>query len=173
MPFEPGQPAPTLLAIFTAPTAGAPMQTVQSCRAVPGRGLEGDRYFEGAGSFSRWLGPHRDVTFIAREDVEWIEATHDLGVPARDYRRNLLVEGVEMQDLIGRTFSVGDITFRGERWCQPCKALGRRLGIADFIRKTSRRTGIRARILTEGLIYVGDELAMLDVKRAGRFSDLT
>ena len=44
----------TLRAIYTAPEAKAPMRARDAVRAVPGRGLEGDRYFKGEGAFSRW-----------------------------------------------------------------------------------------------------------------------
>lgn len=150
----------TLLGLFTAPEAGAEMQAHQCLRAVPGKGLAGDRYFHHAGSFSRWPGPHRDVTLIAIEDLHWLAETHGLTLEPRLYRRNLLTQGVVLETLLNQKFQIGNVWLRGERWCQPCKYLARMLAVPDLVQLASRRTGIRARVLTEGEIAVGDEVVL-------------
>ena len=141
--------------IFIAPEAGAPMQAVEAARAVPGKGLEGDRYFDGKGSFSRWPGPHREMTLIAEEGLAAMEEETGIAFPAAASRRNVLVRGIPLNDLVDQTFQVGDVQLRGIRLAQPCKYLARITeeavlpGLVD-------RGGLRARILTEGTIRVGD-----------------
>lgn len=152
-------PAGVLAAVFVAPEAGAPMRSVRQVRAVPGRGLEGDRYFDHAGSFSRWPGPHRDVSLVAEEALSAMAAETGLVLPPAASRRNLLTRGVPLNELVGQTFTVGGVRLRGERLCQPCKALARRTGLDGLVPALRNRGGLRARLLTEGVVRVGDPIA--------------
>lgn len=51
-----------VVSIHIAPAAKAPMQLMDSVQAVPGKGLEGDRYFSQEGTFSQTPGNGREVT---------------------------------------------------------------------------------------------------------------
>jgi MOSC domain-containing protein YiiM len=146
----------TLRAIYTAPEAKAPMQAREAVRAVPGRGLEGDRYFKGEGAFSRWPGPRREVTLIAAEALDEAEASFGVAVTAGEHRRNLVVMGVPLTDLVKAEFVVGDVRMRGVRVCAPCKYLVRVTGQEEIFDALVGRGGLRAEVLTEGMIRVGD-----------------
>ena len=147
-----------VVALFIAPEAGAPMQAVEAARAVPGRGLEGDRYFEARGSFSRWPGPHRDVTLIAEEALAEMAREAGVTLAPEASRRNVLVRGVPLNDLIKQTFAVGEVRMEGLRLCQPCKYLARISGVPSVLPGLIKRGGLRARILDEGVIHVGDTI---------------
>jgi MOSC domain-containing protein YiiM len=143
----------TLVRIFTAPAAGAPMEARDAVRAVPGRGLDGDRYFTGAGSFSRWPGPRREVSLIAEEALAAMARATGIVLPPMDSRRNLLTRGVPLNDLVRTTFTVGPVRMRGIRLCQPCKRLVRLTGHEDtLIPALVDRGGLRAQILNEGVL---------------------
>ncbi len=142
--------------IFITPKAGAPMQAIEAAHAVPGQGLEGDRYFEARGSFSRWPGPHRDVTLIAEEALAEMARETGTTLAAEASRRNVLVRGVPLNDLIKQRFSVGEVVMEGIRLCQPCKYLARIAGEPGVLPGLVNRGGLRARILSEGVIRVGD-----------------
>ena len=142
--------------IFTAPEAGAPMQAVEAARAVPGRGLEGDRYFDARGSFSHWPGPHRDVTLIAEEALAEMTRETSTTLAPEASRRNVLVRGVPLNDLIKQRFTVGDVLIEGVRLCQPCKYLARISGEPGVLPGLIKRGGLRARFLNEGAIRIGD-----------------
>ena len=146
----------TLRAIYTAPEAKAPMQARETVRAVPGRGLEGDRYFYGEGAFSRWPGPRREVTLIAAEALAEAEAAFDVAVTAGEHRRNLVVTGVPLTDLVKAEFVIGDVRMRGVRVCAPCKYLVRVTGQKEIFDALVGRGGLRAEVLTEGVIRLGD-----------------
>ena len=148
----------TVVGIFIAPEAGAPMQAVEAVRAVPGRGLEGDRYFEARGSFSRWPGPHRDVTLIAEEGLAAMMRETGAVLTPEASRRNVLVRGVPLNDLIKKTFAVGAVQMEGLRLCQPCKYLARVSGEPAVLPGLIKRGGLRARIVNEGIIRVGDRV---------------
>jgi MOSC domain-containing protein YiiM len=147
-----------LRAIYTAPEAKAPMRSLDAVRAVPGRGLEGDRYFKGEGAFSRWPGSRREVTLIAAEALAAAEEAFDVAVSAGEHRRNLVVAGVPLGDLVKTEFVVGDVRMRGARVCAPCKYLVRVTGQEAIFDALVGRGGLRAEVLNEGVIRVGDRV---------------
>ena len=146
----------SLLGIYIAPEAGSSLVEVEQIRAVPGKGLEGDRYFKGAGSLSRWAGSHREVTLIAAEDLAAISSTLKYTIAAPQTRRNLLTRGVPLQQLIKKEFWVGEVKLKGVRLCQPCKYLARLLEEPDLISSMVHKGGLRASIENEGVIQRGD-----------------
>lgn len=148
----------TLETIFVAPTAGAPMHSVQTVRAEPGRGLEGDRYWKGEGAFSRWSGPRREVTLISAEALADAELAFDVALSDGEHRRNLVVRGVPLTDLVKQVFEIGEVRLRGVRICAPCKYLVRVSGQAAIFDALVRRGGLRAEVLVEGAISVGDSV---------------
>lgn len=91
-------------------------------RAVPGRRLEGDRYFEGLGTFSPHpQKPDFEVTLMEREKVEAFAAETGLPFTTERARRNLVTEGVDLNALVGREFLVGVVRLRGRRLCEPAR----------------------------------------------------
>lgn len=157
----------SVLQILIAPDAGRDMVSVDRVLAVPGKGLEGDRYFNGKGSLSRWNGIHREVTLIAEEDL--LEMTEDTGImlTAAQSRRNILTRGIVLQPLLKQTFTVGAVTMRGIRICQPCKYLARKTNQPDLVKALVHRGGLRAQVLTEGYIEIGDSVAQVDQSAYG------
>src|SRR5258706_15899451 len=109
-----------LVAIYPAPGEAVPMETHDEIAAIAGTGLAGDRYAASAGAFSDKPGGGREVTLIAREGIT---AANEEGVTVGEHetRRNLVTQGVDLDQLVGRTFSVGDVVMRGVRDCPPCK----------------------------------------------------
>ena len=157
----------SVVAIFTAPNKGAPMQHRAQVRAVPGRGLEGDRYFLGAGAFSRWPGPRREVTLIAEEALR--EMTRETGVqcPPEETRRNLLTRGVPLSELVGQTFAAGPVRLRGVRRCLPCGYLEGLTGREGLRKALEGRGGLRAQILTEGHLRPGASVRSAEASQSG------
>jgi len=144
--------------IVIASSAASPPVSQLSVRAVPGRGLQGDRYFDGAGTFSPHpQKPDFEVTLIQKEHIDFFASS--IGVPftARDARRNLVTLGVDLNALVGREFRVGDVLIRGIRLCEPCSLLAKRTS-PEVLRGLLHKGGLRAQILSEGEIRVGDPL---------------
>ena len=146
-----------IVGIFTAPTRGAPMIAHESVEAIAARGLVGDRYLRARGSFSgqRIADEERAVTLIEREAVEAVRAEHGIALAAAETRRNLVTTGVALNDLVGRTFSVGDIELRGVDLADPCAYL-ESLTREGVQRALVERGGLRAAIVTGGTLHVGD-----------------
>ncbi|MBI1734230.1 MAG: hypothetical protein HYR51_03560 [Candidatus Rokubacteria bacterium] len=131
------------------------MDVVAEARAVPGRGLEGDRYFSGTGYYSAKPGAGREITLVEIETIEALEHELDLKLAVADTRRNVATRGVPLNHLVGREFRVGDVTLRGERLCEPCRHL-EGLTQPGVMPALVHRGGLRATILTGGMIRTGD-----------------
>ena len=147
---------PTVTQILTAESPAAPMGVRAEVRAVPGRGLEGDRYFSGTGTFSP--SPQRpdfEVTLIEGERVEAFARESGLPFTALQARRNLVTEGVDLNALVGRVFTVGEVRIRGIRLCEPCSYLAR-TSFPETLAGLVHKGGLRAQILSEGVIRAGD-----------------
>ena len=138
-------------AIVIAPEAEAAPLTVPSARAMAGRGLEGDRYADGRGTFSPGPGGGRALTLIEGEVLE------QLGLAPEAARRNVVTSGIRLNPLVGARFTVGGVECAGRRLCEPCAHL-ERLSEPGALRALVHRGGLRADILTDGEIAVGDSI---------------
>jgi len=147
----------TVVSIHISPAARERMVSVPHARAVPGKGLDGDRYFKATGTYSKKGSPDHEVTFIEAEAVEALQRDYEIEVQAGDSRRNVVTRGVPLNHLVGREFEVGEVTFRGIRLCEPCGHLEEITG--QPVRKgLVHRGGLRAEVLTEGVIRAGDPI---------------
>ena len=136
-------------AIVVAPDAGAPAVLVGEARAEPDRGLHGDRYFEGRGTFSSAYARGHDLTLIEQEALD------DLALTATAARRNVVTSGIDLDALVGRRFRAGGVECLGQRACEPCAHLERLVG-PGTLRALVHRGGLRADVLAPGLIRVDD-----------------
>jgi len=158
----------TVVSIHIAPEATAPMQSIAEVRALPGRGLEGDRYFAGTGHYSKTSSyGGREVTLIEIETIEALfrgvlNASGErfgIRLSVADTRRNIATSGVPLNHLVDREFVVGAVIMRGTRLCEPCKYL-EDLTQRGVMSGLIHRGGLRALILNEGIIHVGDPVRL-------------
>jgi MOSC domain-containing protein YiiM len=140
--------------IFIAAAKGAPVKPVDLADAIAGVGLEGDRYAQQRNR----TGPDNEVTLIEAENLEaFTAATHLAMTPAMP-RRNIVTRGVRLNDLVGKRFRVGEAVFEGVELCEPCRVFQRnthREALKFFVGKG----GLRARIVKDGVVRVGDAIA--------------
>ena len=133
------------------------MTAVDEVRAVPGQGLEGDRYFLGVGSYSDRPDPSREVTLIESEALEALTRDYGCTLPPGASRRNITTAGMALNHLVGQEFRIGEVRLRGIRLCEPCNHLEAMTGQA--VRPgLVHRGGLRCQILTEGQIKTGDPI---------------
>jgi MOSC domain-containing protein YiiM len=145
----------TVEQIAVAPHAEAPMQILDTARAIAGRGLDGDLYARSAGTFSP-RDAHRAgyaLTLIAAEVVQDLTA-RDARLDFTSTRRNILTRGIDVNALVGRDFRIGDVHCRGLRRAEPCSHLERLTG-PGLLRPLIHRGGVRVDILTDGVIKTG------------------
>jgi len=141
--------------IWVSPDAGEPAHALDAVRALPGKGLEGDRHVSGTGTFPSGL-PGSALTLVEAEVCE----SFDPPLGPDEHRRNVLTRGIALNQLVGHEFSVGAVRCRGMRLCEPCTVVQ---GYASrpVLRQLVHRGGLRADILEDGLIRVGDVVKAL------------
>ena len=126
-------------------------QPVDRVRAGAGQGLEGNRYYWPDGNAPSG----RAVTLIAAEAVEAATAKGEVMVEPAATRRNVLTRGVDVNELVGKHFRIGDVECVGVELCHPCKHL-ESMTQPGVIKAFVNRGGLNADILSGGEIAVGD-----------------
>ncbi len=146
-----------VVCLYTVRNPAAPMESTQEVKAVAGRGLEGDRYFDGKGHWSKTPGVSREVTLIEIETIEALERDKNIAVAPGAARRNVVTRGVPLNHLVGREFQVGAVRLRGTRLCEPCaylEGLTQQGVLAGLI----HRGGLQAEIVNSGTIRLEDTI---------------
>jgi MOSC domain-containing protein YiiM len=145
-----------VVGIFITAQEGQPTFGLEQVKAVAGRGLEGDRYFDSRDP-SADPGRRSEVTLIESEALLAVKHDYDIQLELGEARRNIVTRGVALNHLVGRSFRVGGATLLGVRLCEPCQYME---GLTQpGVRKALiHRGGLRARILQSGTIKVGDAL---------------
>lgn len=138
----------SVVGLLVAPEAESPLVQVGAVRAVAGRGLEGDRYFDGSGTFS---GTGRGYQLTLVEE----QALADVDLSWENARRNVVTRGIALNTLVGRRFTVGTAECIGRRLAEPCAHL-EKLSRPGIIRPLVHRAGLRADVLRDGEIVLGD-----------------
>ncbi|MDP9227224.1 MAG: MOSC domain-containing protein [Actinomycetota bacterium] len=142
--------------IYIGAEATAPMTERREVAAIEGKGLDGDRYAEGRGTFSKRPGTGRHVTLIEAEAVEAV--AKDKVITTDVARRNIVTRGVPLNHLVGADFTVGEALLRGMRLCEPCEHLARLAGDDGLRTAFLHRGGLRAEIVRGGRIRVDDAI---------------
>jgi len=144
----------TVESIHIAAAAREPMRAVQHAEAIPGVGLEGDRYANRQGTFFK-PEPDFELTLIEAEAIEALGREYGVELAPGEARRNVVTRGVPLNHLVGREFRIGAVKIRGIRLCEPCDHLQRLTG-HPVIKGLRHRGGLRAQILSQGAIRVAD-----------------
>jgi hypothetical protein len=153
MTERPDAAAPSVVGLYTAAAAGAPIEPHQSVELIAGQGIAGDRYALGRGFWSDPIWPDQEITLIESEAVA------ALTLQPGQLRRNVETRGLALGGLIGVTFRLGAAELTGVRLCDPCAHLEQltRSGIARAI---GSRGGLRARIVRGGRVSIGDPIVI-------------
>jgi MOSC domain-containing protein YiiM len=157
----------TLLEIWRAPAAAAPMERLTTARLVAGRGLEGDRYALGGGTWAQYPDQEKQLTLIDVADVAAV--AEEVGVPLTpgDTRRNLVTAGVHLPSLVGQWFAVGDALLFGTKRCPPCAHLARLTGV-PLVRPLAGRGGVNAAVFGGATVREGDVVRLVSEEEAAR-----
>jgi MOSC domain-containing protein YiiM len=140
-------------AIYIGAEHGVLPLAVQSVRAIAGKGLEGNRYFDEGR-------PETELTLIEAEKLEHLGAEHGIEVDGAASRRNVLTRGVRLNDLVGRRFSVGELECRGVGLCEPCLHM-ESMTSPGVVKALVHRAGLNAEILRGGVLRPGDAIMPL------------
>jgi hypothetical protein len=163
-PFTPssadrGRASGSVLGIYIADAKEGAMRPVTAAAAIRGRGLAGDRYAAGAGTFT----PHSsrlrgyDITLIESEVLDAVTLADGSRLAPAESRRNVLSAGIDLNSLVGREFRIGAVRAFGQRLCEPCVHL-QRLTRPGVVAALAHRGGLRADLLCDGEIRIGDAI---------------
>lgn len=149
-----------IIAIFAAPQKHAAQLSLQAVQLKAGKGIVGDRFFG-----LRKTQPGRNLTLIESEVIEEFNQAYQLNIPVSAPRRNLVTQGIWLNQLVGKTFKIGEVLCRGIELCEPCKVMARQFpaGIlpqAEIICAFAHKGGIRAEVLADGIVRMGDKILM-------------
>jgi hypothetical protein len=154
----------SLIQICIADAATAPMRTVHEIECVSGRGLTGDRYFAGTGTFSATAKkPSHEVTLVEAEEIEDFNAQFGTTIKPEELRRNFVTRGVRLNDLVGQRFQIGSVTFEGIRLCEPCSHLAAITG-DQVLTGLVHQAGLRAAIVESGTVRIGDSVLAISAQ---------
>ena len=145
----------TLTEIWLTDSATAPMRRVASALLVAGRGLEGDRYAAGGGTWADYPDLEKQLTLIDRDDVAAVARETGAALAPGDTRRNLVTTGIDLPALVGSWFAAGEALLFGMKRCPPCTHLERLTGVR-LVRAMARRGGVNAAVFVGGTIREGD-----------------
>jgi MOSC domain-containing protein YiiM len=137
------------------------MHQVERALARAGRGLEGDRYFDERGTLSNAHGRGYDITLIEAEVLDTLDLPTGHLTPEQA-RRNIVTRAIDLNTLVGEHFRVGDVECFAQRLCEPCAHLERltaATGKPGTLRALIHKGGLRADVLSDGEIRVGDQIA--------------
>lgn len=145
-----------IINIFVCKDKGEPMYSLEYVEALKGLGLAGDRYALGKGAWSGNNPVKRQVTFIAMEAIE--EANKQLKKPflPEETRRNIVTMGVDLNSLVGKTFKIGSVIFKGTELCDPCKRPSVLAGKESFKEAFDNKGGLRAEVISGGMVTIGE-----------------
>lgn len=146
----------SIVAIHLRPGPSIPARAVDVARARPGRGLEGD-FSCPSDADATEVAPETELTLIEFEALAALEKETGIVLGAAESRRNLLTRGIALNTLVGHEFAVGGVRCRGVELCDPCRHL-ESMTQRGVLMGLAHRGGLRACILTEGLIRVGDRI---------------
>ena len=138
--------------ICTSPVTGGDTAIVNAVTTIRGQGIEGDRYC------SQDTEPSRQITLIECEVIDQFNQETRSEIPYAMFRRNLVIEGIHLNNLIGKIFYVGEVKLRGHELCEPCLYLQKTLKVADLVKHLTHKGGLCCEILTSGIIRSGDKL---------------
>ena len=144
-------------ALFIAPISAGPMVSQSRVHAFADRGLEGDRFYRE--SWNDVKRPDKALSLIEAETLEL--AAKELGVEsiADQTRRNIVTRGVPLIDLLDQEFTIGSVRMRGIRLFEPCGHLVKVTQLPGIFPALLHRSGLKAEILTDGVISIGDAVA--------------
>ena len=137
---------------YGGPPGENPTHDVDEVECVEGMGLKGDRYFgfrenyKGQVTFFDWA-VYQDLLATVEPGAESVPGPHV-------FRRNLIVEGVDLNSLIGKTFELQGVRFFGVEECSPCSWMNSAFGPgAEAALKD--RGGLRVHVLSNGTLRKG------------------
>tara|TARA_B100001123_G_C14608479_1_gene748856 strand:- start:9 stop:452 length:444 start_codon:yes stop_codon:yes gene_type:complete len=135
--------------------SGSNMKDVSSIEVVANKGIVNDRYFNDDNDLDI------QITLIESENIDYYNAISGTNIPYINFRRNIITQGIELNNLVGKIILIGKVKIKGHRLCDPCRYLQEKLKEENLVKKLVNRGGLRCEILLDGIISVNDSIKVL------------
>ena len=123
---------------------------VNEVNVVRGMGIENDRFFKKDNN------KRSQITLIELENIIYYNKLYNENIPAINFRRNIITEGIKLNDLLNTEFFVGEVKLKAHDLCRPCKYLQESLNQKSLVKEFLLKGGLRCEILTSGKISIDD-----------------
>jgi MOSC domain-containing protein YiiM len=141
--------------VHITPRSSLPMRPMSLVTLVAGKGIEGDRYMIGEGFYSHLQADDAQLTLFELETLVALKRDAGIDLGPEEHRRNVTVEGVPLNHLVGRQFWLGETLLEGTRLVEPCRHIEKVTGKA-IAKHLINRSGLYCKILKGGIVRVGD-----------------
>lgn len=132
------------------------IEEVTSIEVIANKGVVGDRHYD------EYNDPYNQLTLIESENIDYYNTKYNLDIPYKDFRRNIVTKGIQLNELIGKKIKIGDVEVEGIDLCRPCRHLTEVLNQSNILKEFLRRGGLRCQILSSSRISVNDEIKIID-----------
>ena len=143
---------PKVIEIAVSENPKGQMKSVNNVETVAGKGLVNHYHFKNDSE------KRRQITLIEIENINHYNQITRTSIPPKDFRRNIVTEGIKLNALVGSEFFIGKVKVKAHDLCRPCKYLQESLNQKNLIKAFLQKGGLRCEIITNGKIFVGDEI---------------
>jgi len=131
---------------------GDEIVNVNNVEAIKGKGLVNERHFK-ENNEKRY-----QITLIEIENINHYNRIAGTTIPAINFLRNIITEGIQLNELVGKEFFIGTVKVKAHDLCRPCKYLQESLHQNNIIKELLLTGGLRCEILSSGRIYINDQI---------------
>ena len=143
---------PKVIEIAISESSGKVMKNVDSVESIAGKGLVNDRHFKEKNE------KKSQITLIEIENINQYNQISGTSILPKDFRRNIITEGIRLNELVGSEFFIGNVKVKAHDLCRPCKYLQESLKQKNLVKELLHKAGLRCEILTSGKIFVGNKI---------------
>ena len=143
---------PKVIEITVSENPKGQMKSVNNVEAIAGKGLVHHYHFKNDNE------KRSQITLIEIENINHYNQISGKSILSKDFRRNIITEGIKLNELIGSEFFIGEVKVRAHDLCRPCKYLQESLKQKNLVKELLKKAGLRCEILTNGKIFVGNEI---------------
>ena len=126
--------------------------SVNEVEAIKGKGLIGEKHFKEDNK------KRSQITLIEIENINHYNKITGTKIPAINFLRNIVTEGIQLNVLVGKEFFIGKVKVKAHDLCRPCKNLQESLQQKNTVKELLYTGGLRCEILSSGKIFIDDEI---------------
>ena len=131
---------------------GNKVVNLNDVEAIKGKGLVNERHFK------EYNEKRCQITLIEIENINHYNKINGTSIPAINFLRNIVTEGIRLNELVGKEFSIGSVKLKAHDLCRPCRYLQESLQQKNIVQELLHTAGLRCEILSSGKIYINDQI---------------